>query len=93
MTERRKCQFRYGLYARKLVPMPKAEIFGGMGAQANAIIERNGDVSGPVIAVDAINSALRCLGVKPIKGQDELDAVGLGKHRDTDNWLPKHSSL
>jgi len=68
----------------------EAEIFGGMGTQANAIIERNGDVSGPVIAVDAINSALRCLGVKPIKGQDEFDAVGLGKHRDTDNWLPKH---
>lgn len=68
----------------------EAEVFGGLGTQANVMIERNGYVRSPEVAVDAINSALRSLGVKSAAGQDEFDSVGLGKHRDTDDWLSKN---
>jgi len=34
----------------------------------------------------AINEALRALGVKASGMFDEFEAVGLGQHRDTDEW-------
>lgn len=33
------------------------------------------------------NAALRLLGVVAPDGQDEFDTLGLGRHRDTDDWL------
>lgn len=65
----------------------EAEIFGGQGTQAYVMIERSGCVSTPVVSADAINAALRFLGVKAKPGKDEFDSVGLDKHRDTDRWL------
>ncbi len=35
-----------------------------------------------------ISRALRRLGVTKGVHQDEFDAVGLGRHRDTEHWLP-----
>ncbi len=40
---------------------------------------------GPVETRDAINVALHCLGARPETG-DEFDTLGLGRHRDTEDW-------
>ena len=68
----------------------EAEIFGGLGTQAYVMIERGDRVGAPVVSTDAINVALRLLGVKATISKDEFDSVGLGKHRDTDYWLSEN---
>lgn len=65
----------------------EAEFFGGAGTQASVGF-RDGQVAqGPVMARDAINQALRFLGVTASEGKDEFDTVGLGKHRSTVEWF------
>ncbi|MEU8412035.1 hypothetical protein AB0C24_04570 [Amycolatopsis japonica] len=74
----------------------EAEYFGGAGTQFAQVWEGGETVLGP-LHVDEdepdpadgspISQALRRLGA--LKGDhfDEFDAVGLGRHRDTDDWL------
>ena len=76
----------------------EAEFFGGEGVQA-AIGWENGEIAlGPMVEEDddlpppleqgAINQALRWLGVRVARGRiDEFETVGLGRHRETDDWL------
>jgi len=75
----------FGARARK-VAYVEAEFFGGDGTQAAAVWEGGRLVFGPVVAQDAINQALRLLGVMKQEHFDEFDAVNLGRHRDTDEW-------
>ena len=64
----------------------EAEFFGGAGHQS-AVGFLDGAVAlGPVASRDAINQALRFLGVLPAGKQDEFDTVGLFRHRSTDAW-------
>lgn len=64
----------------------KAEFWGGSGEQAHVLF-KDGVAQGlPVVAKDAINQALRILGILPGRHQDEFDAVGLGRFRDTQDW-------
>ena len=64
----------------------EAEFFGGAGHQS-AVGFRDGAVAlPPVAARDAINQALRFLGVQPAGKQDEFDTVGLFRHRSTEAW-------
>jgi hypothetical protein len=64
-----------------------AEYFGGSGGQF-AIVWSGGEiVLGPLREPDAINQALRLLGVTAIDGQDEFDTIGLGRHRHTHEWV------
>lgn len=56
----------------------EAEFFGGDGSQAHTIFEQGKQIIPPVISVDAINQALRFLGVNKGSAYDEFDAVGLG---------------
>jgi hypothetical protein len=65
----------------------EAEFFGGVGEQASAGWENGEMVFGPVTASDAINQALRWLGVSAAPPDDEFDALGLGRHRFTERWL------
>ncbi len=65
----------------------EAEIFGGSGTQACVIFSSGVQVGQPIVADDAINQALRSLGVSKGNAIDEFEAVGLGLHRDTDQWL------
>lgn len=79
----------------------EAEIFGGTGAQA-MVLWRGGEVClGPVAteftatAPDPsssrqwpFNQALRELGVDRGDAFDEFDALGLGRWRHTEDWLP-----
>ncbi|MFI7122933.1 hypothetical protein [Amycolatopsis sp. NPDC049868] len=75
----------------------EAEYFGGAGTQSAQVWERGETVLGPLhVGEDdprpadgsPISQALRRLGV--LKGDyfDEFDAVGLGRYRNTDDWLP-----
>ncbi len=66
----------------------EAAFFGGVGEQISAGWEAGELVFGPVNAADAINQALRWLGVVAAEdAHDEFDALGLGRHRFTERWL------
>lgn len=65
----------------------EAEFFGGEGTQASALWEDGKMIRVPMISGDAINSALEFLGVSPRENMDHFDTVGLGDHRNTDDWL------
>ncbi len=64
----------------------KAEFFGGTGGQSALAWSGGARVLGPIHAEDAINQTLRFFGVRVDGAHDEFDAVGLGRHRDTDDW-------
>jgi len=70
----------------KKIAYVEAEFFGGDGTQAAAVWEEGRLVFGPVVAADAINQALRVLGVAKKEQFDEFGALNLGRHRDTDEW-------
>jgi hypothetical protein len=64
----------------------EANFFGGGGEQASAVWIRGTLVLGPLVSALAINEALEKIGVKRGIG-DEFQALGLGRHRFTENWL------
>jgi hypothetical protein len=79
----------------------EAELFGGRGTQS-AIAFRHGTVLvGPIHTQSddgeedgytttddlAINQVLRALGVSPDGGRDEFDTIGLGRFRETEDWV------
>ncbi|GAA3882394.1 hypothetical protein GCM10022243_53760 [Saccharothrix violaceirubra] len=74
-----------------------ADFFGGLGTQYAQVWHLGEVVLGPLHAAEGeptpeagspISQALRRLGA--VKGDhvDEFDAVGLGRHRRTDHWVP-----
>jgi hypothetical protein len=69
-----------------LIAYLEAEFFGGTGEQAHALFKDGVALGSPVVAEDAINQALRHLGVLPGHHHDEFAAVGLALFRDTDDW-------
>jgi hypothetical protein len=64
----------------------EAEFFGGTGGQSAVAWSGGSRVLGPIHAEDAVNQTLRFFGVRVDGAHDEFDAVGLGRHRDTDDW-------
>jgi hypothetical protein len=82
----------------------EADLFGGAGSHA-AIVWSDGEIVlgplrtenkwegaefvGPPTRENAFNRALRHLGVVPGDTEDEFDALTLGRHRSTDDWLKK----
>lgn len=83
------------------VAYTEAEFFGGRGTQS-AIALRDGAVLvGPVHTQTddgeedgsatsgdlAINQVLRALGAASDGGRDEFDAIGLGRFRETSDWV------
>lgn len=64
-----------------------AEYFGGSGGQFSIVWFGGEIVLGPLSEPDAINQALRRLGVTPVDGHDEFDTIGLGRHRHTHEWV------
>jgi hypothetical protein len=74
----------------------EAEFFGGTGEQAAQVWDSGEVVLGPLHLGEnepipptgtPISQALRRLGVTKGNHNDEFDAVGLGRHRDTKDWL------
>ena len=66
----------------------EAEFFGGAGTQAMLVAEHGKVIEGPLVDVNAINVALRSIGVTAATALDEFAALRLDSHRDTDQWLP-----
>jgi hypothetical protein len=64
----------------------EARFYAGAGTQASVGWTDGALRHGPVAAKDAINRALRFLGVAPAEGRDEFDTVGLGRRRATHEW-------
>ena len=65
----------------------EAEFFGGVGTQASVVRKEHGLIFGPLVSPHAINDALRLLGIEKGDHHDEFEALELGKHRDTDDWI------
>lgn len=65
----------------------EAEFFGGAGDQAAVVWNNEKIILGPLIEANAINNALRAIGVKLGNFKDEFEALGLGKHRHEEDWL------
>jgi hypothetical protein len=83
--------------AKGPVAYVEAEFFGGVGTQSAQVWDRGKVVLGPLhtaedtpdpVAGSPISQALRQLGVARGDHFDEFDAVGLGRHRRTNDWLP-----
>ncbi|GAA2807179.1 hypothetical protein [Crossiella cryophila] len=79
------------------VAFVEAEIFGGAGTQTAQVWDGGQVVLGPVHLAEKeesgplgspISQALRHLGVVKGEHHDEFAAVGLGRHRSTEQWLP-----
>jgi hypothetical protein len=66
----------------------EAEFFGGVGTQACALFEHGTEFGEVIVIENAINIALRYLGVSCETGKDEFDTINLGRHRDIDSWIP-----
>ncbi len=65
----------------------EADFLGGFGTQG-AVAWRDGSRAlGPIHAPDAINQTLRFFGVQVNGVRDEFEAVGLHRHRHTDDWI------
>jgi len=67
----------------------EAEFFGGTGTQACVTWDANGVASAPLVDQCAINTALKFLGIIIGDFHDEFDALGLGSHRNTEEWKPE----
>ena len=64
----------------------EASFFAGAGTQSSVGWRDGALRHGPLVARDAINQALRFLGVDRDGDNDEFDTVGLGRHRATEHW-------
>ena len=65
----------------------EAEFFGGVGGQSATVWPHGEQLLGPTHNSDAINIALRLIGVQRGTSRDEFEAVGLPRHRHTNGWL------
>ncbi|MFM8899720.1 MAG: hypothetical protein ACKOF9_07205 [Burkholderiales bacterium] len=65
----------------------EAEYFGGVGMQASCLFLDGVLMSEPLVSDDAINRALRVLGVAGSEACDEFDSIGLGRKRHTNKWI------
>ena len=65
----------------------EAESWGGTGLQACLFAEAGEIVDSIYVNDDAINAALAFLGVTVGDSHDEFDAVNLGAHRSTEEWI------
>jgi hypothetical protein len=83
-------------WARRLsasgpVAYVEAEFHGGQGGQCALVWSQGRVVLGPLSGpIGPINQALRALGVGPGRHHDEFAAVGLGRHRFTEDWAADH---
>lgn len=58
-----------------------------VGSQSAVIWRDKKIVLGPMHSPDAINQALRLIGVASAPKSDEFSTVGLSRHRHTEDWI------
>lgn len=61
--------------------------FGNVGGQSAIVWSDGRVVMEPLHSFNAIDRALRLLGVEKGGQYDEFDALGLGRHRKTERWI------
>lgn len=71
----------------KKVVYIEAEFFGGEGTQACNLYENGKECEPPLIDIEAINHALKWLGIEHSEDKDEFSLLGLDAHRNTDGWI------
>ena len=65
----------------------ETDYFGGAGDQMALVAHEGQIIFGPRSGENAINDALRLLGIVASHGRDEFDTIGLGARRSTGEWL------
>ena len=65
----------------------EAEFISGEGTESAVVLRDGTVVLGPLQGTGAVNRALRTLGVSVPSRHEEFEAVGLGKHRNPEEWL------
>ena len=81
------CNFGFSLSGGAKVAYSEAELFGGGGMQASMVFENGKIIPDAIVSKNAINLALQYLGVAKASSPDEFDALGLGKYRNTEQWI------
>ncbi|CAI6035382.1 hypothetical protein PAECIP112173_00800 [Paenibacillus sp. JJ-100] len=71
----------------------EAEYFGGVGSQNGIVWDSGKVVFEETMSKDAINKALKILGIITIDYKDEFDTVQLGRHRFVDRWVDEEAHL
>ena len=74
-----------------IIAYMEAEFFGGREQQAMIAWRDQQITIGPLGDADAINKALKLFGIKRGRGGSEFDAVNLGRHRETAEWLSEEN--
>jgi hypothetical protein len=69
-----------------LVAYVEAAFWGGAGMQVHVRFKDGAALGPPAVADDAINQALRWLGIKATAPKDEFDVVGLGRLDCSGRW-------
>jgi hypothetical protein len=75
------------LSAADRVAYVEAEFHGGTGGQGAVVWYQGAPILERLNSQEAINDALRLLGISRGVSHDEFVAVGLPRHRDTSDWL------
>lgn len=72
----------------EMIAYIEVEYFGGQGGQSGIIWRDGKRVFEKVFDQEVANSILRQFGVVKEKSKrDEFDTVGLGRHRNTEDWI------
>lgn len=75
------------LMGDKKLAYVEAEYFGGQGGQISIIWGNHKREHLFSYGQDCINKVLKDFGVQAKSGNDEFDTVGLGRHRNTIDWV------
>jgi hypothetical protein len=75
------------LSEKSLVAYVEAEFWGGTGSQSAVVWQHGRVVVPPVQSQQAINQTLKLFGVEVGNERDEFNALWLGRHRLTEEWL------
>lgn len=77
-----------GKIGSDMIAYIEVEFFGGVGGQTGVIWKDGKRVYEEYSKKNVVNSILQQFGVVKDKSSwDEFDSVGLGQHRDTDDWV------
>jgi hypothetical protein len=77
-----------GLIGDDMVSYIEVHYFGGQGGQRGIIWRKGTRIFEMEFQQDVVNAVLRQFGViKEKSKKDEFDTVGLGRHRNTEDWI------
>lgn len=81
------------LVGKNTVAYIEAEYHGGYGGQSGLLWTNKERVYLQMFSTGVINEILRRMGMKAKNKWDEFDTVGLGNHRNTEDWIKQTKHL